>query len=165
MTESLATLLGDDVPAPEADSRLVKTGELAAIVGLTVRRVNILAKEGVIPRHSRGYFELAPAVRAYVDFLRKDGESEGTAATIQAEKLRLTREQADKVAITNAQARGELVSIEDVQREWVAVAVDLRAKVLAIPTRVQARAALDQHVTGLIDSEIRLALEGIADDG
>jgi phage terminase Nu1 subunit (DNA packaging protein) len=53
---------------------------------------------------------------------------------IEAEKLRKTREEADKLALANARARGELVDVESVAKLGEAVFVRVRAKVLASPS-------------------------------
>jgi phage terminase Nu1 subunit (DNA packaging protein) len=52
---------------------------------------------------------------------------------IEAEKLRKTREEADKLALSNARARGELIDVESVVKLGEAVFVRVRSKVLSSP--------------------------------
>ena len=53
---------------------------------------------------------------------------------IEAERLRKTREEADKLALANARARGELVDVDSVGRLGEAVFVRVRAKILSSPS-------------------------------
>lgn len=41
---------------------------------------------------------------------------------------------------------------------------DLRAALLAVPSRVAGRVGLDRRAAATLDSELRAAMEGIADD-
>lgn len=159
MSESADDIL-DLLGERPSDAPLVRTAELAEFLGLTSRRLAQLASDGILKPKKRGYYDLKAATRAYVTFLRERAKGQAAAD----EKARLVKAQADKHELANAKARGELVSLEAVKAEWAAICVDLRAKMLALPARVQARAALDNHTTGLIDAEVRLMLEGLADD-
>ncbi len=57
---------------------------IAELLNLTPRRVYQLTKEGIIPKASRGRYELVPAVRGYIKYLRdrainadvKDGDTD-----------------------------------------------------------------------------------------
>jgi phage terminase Nu1 subunit (DNA packaging protein) len=84
---------------------------------------------------------------------------------LNAEKIRLNRELADKAAILNAKARGELVPVESVRAEWSRTITDLRAALLAVPSRVASRVCLDRSTTAALDAELRAAMEAIATDG
>ena len=80
-----------------------------------------------------------------------------------AEKIRLANAQAVKVELQNAQVRNELLSAKDVEAEWSAILRDLRAAMLAVPSRVQQRLPhLSAHDVSEIDREIRDALAGLA---
>lgn len=50
---------------------------------------------------------------------------------IEAEKLRKTREEADKIAMENERTRGKLVEVEAVYRFYESVFVSLRARILS----------------------------------
>lgn len=80
----------------------------------------------------------------------------GADPVLLREKTRLATEQADKIALANAKARGELVSAVAVEREWSAILRELRSALLAMPTRLQQRAPhLTAHDIRLIDRELR----------
>ena len=57
----------------------------------------------------------------------------GVGGDYEAERLRKTREEADKLAIQNARSRGELVSLEAVKRLGEKALVGLRNKILSMP--------------------------------
>jgi phage terminase Nu1 subunit (DNA packaging protein) len=52
---------------------------------------------------------------------------------IEAEKLRKTREEADKLALANSRSRGELVEITAVKRLGEKIMVAIRNRILAMP--------------------------------
>ena len=60
-------------------------------------------------------------------------------------------------------ARGDMVRAADVEREWANVLRDVRSTMLAVPSRVESKLAhLSAHDVAEIDSEIKAALEGLA---
>lgn len=141
-----------DIPAE------IHTEELATLLGLSVRHVDMLAKRGVFHKTAPARFDARQAISAYAAYARKGGN-----ADLDAEALRLKREQADKLAIQNAAARRELLPAVEVQRAWTETARDLRAAILAIPARVAANLGLSRASAVDLDAEIRLALEALAD--
>jgi phage terminase Nu1 subunit (DNA packaging protein) len=144
--------LADDIAAE------MSAADLAKLFDVTHRQINMLAEKGILGRNADGRFDTVDSIRRYLVFARKGGNSD-----IEAEKLRLTREQADKIAIQNQISQGELVSASDVERRWTAVLTLVRAAVLAVPSRVAGRAG---HLTAadldIIDREIRDALQELS---
>ena len=159
----IAALVGDPQEPPDADA-LVNAPTLAKWLGLTPNHVSALAREGVLPRTPAKLFPLRRAIREYCDHARAGSVGRRADAELAAEKLRLARENADKVSIQNAKTRGELIPAADVARAWGEVATDLRAAILAIPSRVAGQVGLDRAAAATIDAEIRSTLEAIADD-
>lgn len=166
----IARLLGteSDLPpleeTPQSFPDLVTASELADFLGLSLARVYAFGRDGRFPRESRQQFRFRAAVRAYADYCRDLARAKETDAALAAQKLRVATESAEKLALQNQKSRGDLIATADVERAWVSVMTDLRAAVLAIPSRVASRAALDRVATAALDAEIRAALEGIAHD-
>lgn len=183
----LSALLGDapppvHVPAPstapatkpptsgqEADPipATMREPELAAFLGLSASRVRTLSRDGVFVRTAPGRYDVGQSVRNYVARLRESAERAGrpTTATdeLKAEKLRLTRAQADKEETRVKREAAELVSAEAVTREWAGILRDLRNALLAVPSRCGAVLPhLTATDTATLDREIRKALEGVA---
>lgn len=142
-------------------SDMISTSDLAALLGVTKRRVQQLAKDGTIPKVAHGKYHLAVAVGAYCKFLRDSALSRTGDTELKVEKLRLTKAQADKAHLEVEKRRGELVVIKDVEQAWASIAIELRSAMLAIPSRVASRAALPNDTVAIIDSEIRVALESV----
>jgi phage terminase Nu1 subunit (DNA packaging protein) len=94
---------------------------------------------------------------------RSGGRPSADGDDLKAERLRLTRAQADKEETRVARERGELVPAEAVSREWASILRDLRNALLAVPSRC---AATLPHLTATdsayFEREIRKALEGAA---
>ncbi|MDR5655254.1 terminase small subunit [Ruixingdingia sedimenti] len=141
---------------------------LCDLLGISPAMLTELKNRGIAKHLGRDAWDLAATVRGYCAHLRgtasgRGGEEE--VANLTAERARLAREQADAQALKNAAARGELVRAEEVTRAWSGILGQVRARVLAVPSRV--RGALP-HLSGadaeVIDKEIRFALEELADD-
>ncbi len=49
-------------------------------------------------------------------------------------------------------------------REWRGLAVDLRARLLAVPPRITSALGLDRDTSARLDRELRASLEDIADE-
>lgn len=170
-------LLGEDAASepcgiptePELPST-VHESTLAALLGVNRSRIAQLVRDGVLTRAGRARFDLHESVRAYTANLRYKsspmgkGRPSSTNPDLEAEKLRLTRAQADEREAKVAAARGELVSANEVERAWAGVLKDVRASMLAVPSRCGATLPhLSAHDIATLDAEIRHALEGLAD--
>lgn len=152
-----ADLIGGD-ENDDAIPAIMSTAQLADLLKISTRNVDMLVTKGVLAKTGPAKFDTRAAIAAYVAYARKGGN-----ADIDAEKLRLTREQADKIEIQNATARRELVPASEVERTWSGILRDVRAAMLAIPSRVQQRLShLTAHDVAEIDREIRDALRETA---
>ena len=141
---------------------------LASLLGITSNRVRILARDGVIIRSGRGKFDTAQSLNRYIARLRESAARAGRPSTggdeLKAERTRLAKEQADATALKNAQLRGELAPVADTLREWQEVLRDVRAAMLAVPSRFAAsQPHLTPHDVEALALEIKRALEGLAD--
>jgi phage terminase Nu1 subunit (DNA packaging protein) len=154
----------DDGTLPPAFPREVTTQTLAALLGLSTNRVNVLAQQGAIRRTPRGRFRLPEAVHHYVAYIKANPNGRAVANRATDERKRLTAAQADLAELKLAETRGDLLPIEEVRSQWSQVAVDLRARLLAVAPRVASALALDRPAAARLDAEIRAALEDIADD-
>jgi len=158
-------------PASEAIPGLATESEMAQLLGITANRVRTLARDGMLHRPVRGRYDVRASLKTYIGDLRNKASRLGYAGgkhlgkpDLEAEKLRLARQQADKIEIQNAAARGELVKSSEVERAWAAVLRDVRAAMLAVPSRCGATLPhLTAHDIAELDREIRNALEGLAD--
>ncbi|MGA0545637.1 hypothetical protein ACO2Q1_10195 [Brevundimonas sp. VNH65] len=184
MIDLLADLLGPDSaplkplapsarPVTPADPETACMGRvseatLAQLLGLTAGRIRQLQQDGVFQRVGRKdeSFDIAASVRAYCDFMRDSVKRQGSTDELKAEKVRQAKAAAEKLEIANAKSRGELVPVAEVRAAWADLLRDVRAGLLAVPSRCGAELAtkLAAEDVAVIDREIRLALERLADD-
>lgn len=161
-------LLGE-VPSQQtfepASSQMVSEAELALRWGVTPRQVRQLVQERIIERISRSRFDAEECTRRYIRHLIGVSQRRGTVdPDLRAEKLRLTREQADAVELKNAIARNETLSAKAVEDTWAGILRDVRAGMLSIPGRLAGRLNLSALDLAEIDREIRTALEAMGNE-
>lgn len=157
-----------DSPLPQTWPAQIKTAALAGLLGITATRVQTLAKDGILIRADRGHFDFEESVRRYCANLREHAGRAGRPSLggdeLKQERTRLAKEQADATALKNAQLRGELAPVADTLREWQAVLRDVRAAMLAVPSRyASTQPHLTPHDIAALTDEIKRSLEGLAD--
>ncbi|MGV6850210.1 MAG: hypothetical protein ACWA5A_17695 [Marinibacterium sp.] len=166
---SIEYLLGTEPspsPAPGALPEIVSAATLADLFGISANRVSVLAAEGVLLKAGRGKYLLAESIRNYVDYARDNPTGRRIKdSDLAAEKVRLTRAQADRAEQLAAKTRGDLLDAQAVRSRWIEYTTSLRAALLAVPARVASQMGLDRATTATLDSEVRAALEQIAKDG
>lgn len=91
---------------------------IAGLLNLTERRVQQLAKDGIIPKAERGLYNLVGCVKAYVAYLQKMTEGrmpDEVSTTAKVDKSRLITAQARKAELEASKAEGNALDREDVQ--------------------------------------------------
>jgi phage terminase Nu1 subunit (DNA packaging protein) len=80
----------------------------------------------------------AQVLEAYLLWERQQITTKAGLDDIDAEyeKARKDREIADKHALANAERRGELVEVADVERTWLAACGSIKQRLLGIPTKL-----------------------------
>lgn len=161
--------------AENPKQNLQSTDIIAKLFDLDVRRVQQLAKEGILPAASqRPYkFDLLPTVKAYIRYLRdRANEKEAkTADTVKAEADKL-RAEADlkqsKAKIAELQLKeleGKMHRSEDVEALTNDLVYTARSMIMALPGRlamdvVQAGSA--NEASALIRTECYKILDELA---
>lgn len=100
---------------------IAATSSLANVLGVTKTRIGQLVQEGVLVKLERGKFPLCDSVNRYINYLRNQKQnqwgSKGEDETdFDRERLRRTKEEADKLELLNARTRGELVEVAQVKK-------------------------------------------------
>lgn len=141
----------------------VKT--IAHLLKLTERRVQQLSKDGVIPRASRGRYEIEAAVQGYVTFLQDRvslGSDDGEEIDYYKEKARKTKAEADIAEMEAEKMSGELISAEEISSALDLIISEVRSNLLNnTPTRIAARAKSERSaaaIKAIAKSEITAAL-------
>lgn len=110
---------------------------ICKLLDLTPQRVNQLAREGIVPKHERGRYELVPVVRAYIQYLRMGNlKKDLPEDDYTTHRMRLTRAKADIMEMERAGMEEKLIPAEDIEQAWIEAAVNMRAKMLSLPTKV-----------------------------
>jgi phage terminase Nu1 subunit (DNA packaging protein) len=115
---------------------------IARLLDLTERRVQQLAREGVIPPAARsgterGRSDLVGAVRGYVHYLREQAaRSQSGTADFGVERARLVKAKADLAEMDAGARRSDLLAADEVEAAWIAVLERLRARLLVLPDRL-----------------------------
>lgn len=153
--------------APPPFGAPVTADELAGLLGVATRTVRDLAARSVVVKAGRGRYDLAASVAGYCVHLREQaaGRAGDAQAGLTIERARQAKEQADNLALKNAELRRELVPAKAVAAEWSGILRRLRARILAVPARVNQRLPfLKLHDVGEIDAELREALTELGHD-
>lgn len=107
---------------------------IAALLDLDARRIQQLARAGVIPKAKRGAYPIAESVRGYIRFLRSD-RSPASITDFDEVRTRKMAAEAEMVELELGRERGRLVTVEDAAREVTAMLDGLRSNLLAFPAK------------------------------
>lgn len=143
---------------------------IAKLLMLTERRVQQLAKDGVIPKAERGRYELAPAVQGYIRFLQE--RMAGNASQVDSidyhrEKARKIKAEADIAEIEAAKRRGDAIDAQEVKRAWQLILGEVRANLIGTtPARIsQLIIGMDNEteIKRVVREEIELAMKAASE--
>lgn len=116
---------------------------LANILGLTPRRVQQLAEDGVIPKPDKpGAYDIATCVKCYYynEFIgSEDEELDG-----RHERARKAKAEADRIEFDLEIKQGKYVEAELVEYVLTGIISNCRAKLLAIPRKLAPTVATAQ---------------------
>lgn len=141
----------------------LKTAQLAMLLGLTTRRVNQLAEEGIMVRVAHGVFDGSASVQNYIAQVSNRAKEKETDLDEAREAARLKSEQADNWELRNAKLRKELLPIDEVSRVWSEQITSIRSGLLAVVSRVRQQISLSPEDAVVLDEEIRDAMSKLAD--
>ena len=130
----------------EGKQNLQNAAIIAKLFGVTDRRIQQLAKEGIIPAaQKRPYmFDLLPTVQSYIRYLsdKANGREAKSADTAQVEmeKLRaeadMKRSKADMAAMQLKELEGKMHRSEDVEAVTNDLVYTVRSMIMALPGRL-----------------------------
>lgn len=140
------------VPADDSDSifsRTFSVQTVARLLKLSPRRVQQLTKESVIPKASRGAYELAPAVHGYIGFLQelRPPETQDGEDNYESQRTRLYRARADEAEERVRLMKGQSHDAEAAAFFMGKAVAATRARILALPN------ALASTLSDLSDPE------------
>jgi len=151
------------------DTTEVCTTEMAAILGLSARRIQQMAQDGTMPTIRRGKFELCKSVQRYISFLGKDSLSEDDE---KLEKMRRQSEVTLKVSkaqiakLEASELQGKMHRSEDVAAMTEDLIYTIRGILVALPGRLAvdvAAAANAAEAAELIRKEVYKVMKELSE--
>ena len=156
-----------------AESKIIEVteAELAEMLGLSDRRIRVLANDGIVFKTKPARYDLKKSVNGYINFIRdtKKEEKQGV------EKVKLAREaeglmhdklKKRKTELQVMQMEKELLFTKDVISMWTDFATMVKSKLLNIPTKLAPQLVGVEDATVIkktITAEVTEALNEIAD--
>jgi phage terminase Nu1 subunit (DNA packaging protein) len=151
---------------PIADA-VVNAATIGRVLGISRASIANLATDGVLPRASRGEFNLAACVQAYIQHKHVTAGGDKV-ANLTVERSRLAKAKADKAERDERVEKGELVPADDVEAAWLATAGMVRMRLLAIPKKLAPRMIMLKtaaEAETLVQKELNSALSELAAKG
>ena len=109
---------------------------IAKLLNLTERRVQQLAKEGVVVRDGKGKYDLVGSVRGYIKYLQDRSLGKDLAPIdSHIEKARLLRAQADKTELEVKALQKNLLPVTQIRMSWMMMLSSFRSRMLSIPAK------------------------------
>lgn len=143
------------VESAEEDN-LQPVAGIASLLDVSIRRVQQLVADGVLPKARHGKYPVIACIQAYIRHLRE--LSEGASAA--AERAKLLKAQRQKVEIEVASMRRDLIPAEEVRAVVGRSLTNARAILLAIERRVKTE--FGQQAADMVREEHDRALEELA---
>lgn len=114
----------------------VSTTELAAVLGLTARRVQQMAQDGTIDVVKKGKFNLKDSIRRYIEFISKDKELGSLEQKQLDAEVQLKEAKATKAMLEVRELQGEMHRSEDVADMTEDLIYSIRGMLIALPGRL-----------------------------
>jgi len=122
--------------------RIVAVKQLATILNLTTARIHQLVQEG-LPKKLRGKYDQDECTGWYIRYLQALVEKKAIVdpggevlANERESRLRLLKADADLREIELARERGQLVTIEEVEKELADLILSSKARIMGVAPRV-----------------------------
>lgn len=137
---------------------------ISKLLDLTPRRVQQLSKEGVIPKSERGRYELVPAVRGYIRYLKERSINPGVVSFDEV-RARKTAAEAEMAELELLEKKGDLLPMQQVVDTWLDMVAACRTKMLSMPAKLAPVVAVEEAPAvckQIIEEQIIEALDEIA---
>ena len=138
---------------------------LANCVGITPRRVQLLAKQGAVVKLRRGVYDLEKSVQSYITYKLEsleEGQEQKSLDEIRADHERWKMR---KTQLAVQLLEGKLHRAEDVERVWSQSAAAVRSRLLGIPVKAAPQVAGMEdagEIQQVLQREVAEALNEIA---
>lgn len=147
-----------------ADPTSYPLGTIAKLLDLSNRRVQQLSKEGIIPKTERGRYELVPAVRGYIRYLKERSINPGVVSFDEV-RARKTAAEAEMAELELLQRKGDLIPMQQVIDTWLELIASCRSKMLSMPAKLAPVVAVEDNPAvckQIVEEQMMEALDEIA---
>lgn len=143
---------------------IVRTGELAAIIGKSDRWIRQLTTDGILTQVSRGKYVLGDAVQDYAKHITGEVEDNDKPKLVEhrTEHMRIKAEMA---ALELEELRGNLHHTSDITEVWGELLVEFRKLILVLPPKMAGELAYmsdAKSIRDLLTSELTATLRLLA---
>lgn len=143
----------------------VNTTSLATILGITARRVQQLAQDGVIKAHVRGKYLLSDAVQRYIEYRSQEKEVTSAEKEKQEADVSIKKAKAIIAMLEAEEVQGKMHRSEDVAAMTEDLIYSIRGMLMALPGRLAADtadASTPVETSEIIRKEIYKVMEEIS---
>ena len=114
----------------------ISLSAISQLLKLSERRIQQLAKDNIIPKATKGEYEMITSVHGYIDYLKAKIGGEYTAEDLAINRNRLLKAQADLAEIEKQKQQGDLIAKDEVKKNWLNILSVLKNKLLSMPNKV-----------------------------
>ena len=143
----------------------VATDVLANCLGITPRRVQLLAKQGAVVKLRRGVYDLEKSVQSYITYKLERLEESQEQKSLDEIRADHERWKMRKTQLAVQLLEGKLHRAEDVERVWSQSAAAVRSRLLGIPVKAAPQVAGMEdagEIQQVLQREVAEALNEIA---
>lgn len=119
----------------KADEIEVGTAELAVIIGKSDRWIRKITGEGILKQVSRGKYNLAAAVQAYIEHA-EGGKEDSNQPRLIDHKTEHERIKAEIASLELEEKRKNLHTTADVEHAWGILLVQFRERLMSLPPNI-----------------------------
>lgn len=138
---------------------------LANCLGITPRRVQLLAKQGTVVKLRRGVYDLEKSVQSYITYKMESLEESQEQKSLDEIRADHERWKMRKTQLAVQLLEGKLHRAEDVKRVWTQSAAAVRSRLLGIPVKAAPQVAGMEdagEIQQVLQREVAEALNEIA---
>jgi phage terminase Nu1 subunit (DNA packaging protein) len=146
----------------------VTTSDLAAILGITERRIGHLVVKKILKRESRGTFDLVDSIQAFIAHREAVVSAQHGVGAYGKARADLYRERAKMARLQREKLEGELIAKVDIIAMNTAIATVVKTKILAIGSKIAPRLVMiptPAQIESLLRAEHVDALEELSQLG
>lgn len=119
----------------------ITTKELAALLGITIRRVQQYNKDGIINNVTRGKFNAAQSIQKYITYQLELERKKYKRQGLDLYEIRKRREaaEAELKEIELQKTKGELIEIDEMHTVVYKIINESKMKLLSIPNSISTK--------------------------